>query len=552
MRLINTTTFKLEEFIDNDVPPYAILSHTWAKEEASFQEMQGCDEIVRKKEGYNKIKQCCEIAKSDGFNHAWIDTCCIDKTSSSELSEAINSMYRWYSTADVCYVYLSDVPSAGDPKADGSDFSRSRWFTRGWTLQELIAPSTVIFFGSDWKQIGSKSSLRESIIDTTGIHLDILLGGSTEKASIAQRMSWAANRETTRPEDLAYSLMGLFHVYMPMIYGEGGEHAFLRLQEEILKISDDESIFAWTSSRYSGLLAVSPAAFSQSGHIFASKKQPNSKSFTFSNKGIRIELPMKTISVRDERSEERFHGVLNCVESSGSTAMVGIELVASAFEKDVFYRTSTSSLFSVETSEVVNLRTRKVYVEQSRSTTQGRKCGRYLIKDTPLLRANGISLASGAYDPDGPGLRFRGFRFFSRRSRSKSDKIYRACHKVGDELQFSISNPGRTVDWIIGAIRFEFGRQQDSFVVLLKKEMLSTSIEIGTPLIGESLEDVALSYGIGRRAPKSTGESSRRRWKNESDQLIWNLPSRSESILVTTRKQIVSGESTIVITVDLI
>ncbi|KAH8776236.1 heterokaryon incompatibility protein-domain-containing protein [Hyaloscypha finlandica] len=507
MRLINTTTFKLEEFIDNDVPPYAILSHTWAKEEASFQEMQGCDEIVRKKEGYNKIKQCCEIAKSDGFNHAWIDTCCIDKTSSSELSEAINSMYRWYSTADVCYVYLSDVPSAGDPKADGSDFSRSRWFTRG---------------------------------------------GSTEKASIAQRMSWAANRETTRPEDLAYSLMGLFHVYMPMIYGEGGEHAFLRLQEEILKISDDESIFAWTSSRYSGLLAVSPAAFSQSGHIFASKKQPNSKSFTFSNKGIRIELPMKTISVRDERSEERFHGVLNCVESSGSTAMVGIELVASAFEKDVFYRTSTSSLFSVETSEVVNLRTRKVYVEQSRSTTQGRKCGRYLIKDTPLLRANGILLASGAYDPDGPGLRFRGFRFFSRRSRSKSDKIYRACHKVGDELQFSISNPGRTVDWIIGAIRFEFGRQQDSFVVLLKKEMLSTSIEIGTPLIGESLEDVALSYGIGRRAPKSTGESSRRRWKNESDQLIWNLPSRSESILVTTRKQIVSGESTIVITVDLI
>jgi hypothetical protein len=327
MRLINTTTFKLEEFIDKDVPPYAILSHTWGKEEASIQEMQGCDEIVRKKAGYNKIKHCCDVAKSDGFSHAWVDTCCIDKTSSSELSEAINSMYRWYSTADVCFVYLSDVPSTGDPKAYGSDFSRSRWFTRGWTLQELVAPSVVIFFGSDWKQIGSKSSLRKSIIETTGIHLSILLGSSPENASIAQRMSWAAKRETTRSEDLAYCLMGLFHVHMPMIYGEGGEHAFLRLQEEILKISDDESIFAWTESWSSGLLASSPAAFSQSGHIFASKTQSNGKSFTFSNKGINIELPMKRIA---PGGEERFHGVLNCFESSRSATMVGIELTASS------------------------------------------------------------------------------------------------------------------------------------------------------------------------------------------------------------------------------
>jgi hypothetical protein len=545
MRLINTTTFKLEEFIDKDVPPYAILSHTWAKEEASFQEMQGCDEIVRKKAGYNKIKHCCEVAKSDGFNHAWVDTCCIDKTSSSELSEAINSMYRWYSTADVCYVYLSDVPSAGDPKAYDSDFSRSRWFTRGWTLQELIAPSVVLFFGSDWKQIGSKSSLRKSIIDTTGIHLSILLGGSPENASIAQRMSWAAKRETTRLEDLAYCLMGLFHVHMPMIYGEGGEHAFLRLQEEILKISGDESIFAWTSSQPSGLLASSPAAFSQSGHIFASKRQLNGKSFTFSNKGISIELPMKRIVLR---GEERFHGVLNCFESSTPPTMVGIELAESLGEKDVFYRTSTSSLFAVETSEAAKLRTRKVYVKQPRSTMQGRKCGRYLIKATPLLRANGILLVSGTYDPEGPESWWSGL--FSR-SGNKSKRSYKACPTVGDELQFSILRPGRPDDWIIGAIRFEFGRQ-GSFVVLLKKEMLSTSIEIGIPLIDETLEDIALSYGIGRRAPKSTGESQRRQWKNESDQLLWSLPTRSESILVTTRKQIVSGNSTNVITVDLI
>jgi hypothetical protein len=169
-----------------------------------------------------------------------------------------------------------------------------------------------------------------------------------------------------------------------------------------------------------------------------------------------------------------------------------------------------------------------------------------------LLRANGILLVSGAYNPEGPkswlelsiGTIFGG-------SSSKSKRSYEACPTVGDELQFSILRPGRAVDWIIGAIRFEFGRQ-DSFVVLLKKEMWSTSIEIGFPLIGEALEDIALSYNIGHSGPKSIGESRRRQWKNESDQLLWNLPTRSESILVTTRKQIVSGESTNVITVDLI
>jgi hypothetical protein len=545
MRLINTTTLKLEEFIDKDVPPYVILSHTWAKEEASFQEMQNCDEIVKKKEGYSKIKRCCEVARSDGFNYAWIDTCCIDKTSSSELSEAINSMYRWYSTADVCYAYLSDVPSTRDPNAPGSDFSRSRWFTRGWTLQELIAPSVVIFFGSDWKEIGSKSGLRKAIIDTTGIPLDIILGGTTEEASIAQRMSWAAKRETTRPEDLAYCLMGLFHVHMPMIYGEGGEHAFLRLQEEILKISYDESVFAWTSSRSLGLLASSPAAFSQSGHIIASRRRPDGKSFTFSSRGINIELPMKMIALPNRR--EIFRGVLDCFESGIPTTKVGIELAASSEENGIFYRTSTTSLFSVKSSEADKLRRRKIYVKQRRSAMQVRKCGQYLVKATPLLRANGILLVGGVYNSEGPIPSFDPFTFSAITLPPRS-RSYEACRVVGDELQFSVSRPGSAV---IGAIRFEVGRQ-DSFVVLLKKEMGSTSIEIAVPLSGETLVDVALSYDYWESKSSRTGESQRRKWRNESDQLLWNLPMRTESILVTARKQIVSGESTNVITVDLI
>jgi hypothetical protein len=290
-------------------------------------------------------------------------------------------------------------------------------------------------------------------------------------------MSWAANREAARPEDLTYCLMGLFHVHMPMIYGEGGEHAFLRLQEEILKISDDESIFAWSSSSYRspGLLASSPAAFSQSGHIFASKRPPGGKSFTFSNNGISIELPMKMIAM--PYGQRGFHGVLDCFGSGGSTTMVGIELAASLGKEETFYRTSKSSLFSVKTSEAAKLRKMKVFVAQSRSKMQGRECVRYLIKATPRLRTNGILLVSGAYDSEGPlNLTPRlADMFFSSSPRKKR---YEACPTVGDEMRFSISRPEKSKDWIIGAIRFEFGRQ-DSFVVLLKKEMWSTSIEIG-------------------------------------------------------------------------
>jgi hypothetical protein len=109
------------------------------------------------------------------------NTCYIDKTSSAELSEAINSMYHWYQESGVCYTYLADVP----PNA----FSKSRWFTRGWTLQELIAPSTVIFLDQKWQEIGTKSSLQEVISEITSIPTNILLGGDLEGASIAQRMS---------------------------------------------------------------------------------------------------------------------------------------------------------------------------------------------------------------------------------------------------------------------------------------------------------------------------------------------------------------------------
>ncbi|KAI6038891.1 heterokaryon incompatibility protein-domain-containing protein, partial [Pisolithus marmoratus] len=235
---------------------YAILSHRWG-EEVTFKEMIGLMKMetrkkdeVRKCYGYQKIIKSCEQALKDGYKWLWIDTCCIDKRSSSELPEAINSMYRWYQNAQVCYAYLSDVDELAvlaerDYRKFGQSSSWPEWFMRGWTLQELITPKQVEFFNQDWTHIGSKRLLAPTLEVITGIPREVLRDGLVSKRlSVAQIMSWAARRKTTRVEDRAYSLMGLFGVNMPMVYGEG-KKAFQRLQLEIIRVSSDHSIFAW-------------------------------------------------------------------------------------------------------------------------------------------------------------------------------------------------------------------------------------------------------------------------------------------------------------------
>ena len=305
MRLLNTSTLKLREFHDDEIPDYAILSHTWEDGEVSYQAMEsaasevvsaiseGRDEAARLEmwaavapttlSGYTKITKSCTLAASEGWQYLWIDTCCIDKTSSAELSEAINSMYRWYKEAQVCYVYLIDVSMAHVSRTDLSitdvsitnvprylphSFLWSRWFKRGWTLQELLAPSTVVFYDKDWREIGTRWSLRAEIERATGITYESMI--RPESCSIAMKMSWASNRKTTRVEDIAYCLMGLFDINMPLLYGEGPK-AFMRLQHEIVESGqDDESIFAWRDARLasSGMFARSPEAFADSGDIY--------------------------------------------------------------------------------------------------------------------------------------------------------------------------------------------------------------------------------------------------------------------------------------------
>ncbi|KAI6004964.1 heterokaryon incompatibility protein-domain-containing protein, partial [Pisolithus marmoratus] len=235
---------------------YAIVSHRW-ETEVSYEEMIGLmrmeeeeREEVKQCGGYHKIIKSCEQAMKDGYKWLWIDTCCIDKRSSSELSEAINSMYRWYQNAQVCYAYLHDVHESQwlnmrNYFSPLEHTSLPEWFMRGWTLQELIAPKRVEFFNRDWVPIGSKQRLAGMLERITRIPCEVLMNGlAAKRLCVAQIMSWAADRKTTRVEDRAYSLMGLFGVNMPMLYGEG-EKAFQRLQLEIIRTSSDHSIFAW-------------------------------------------------------------------------------------------------------------------------------------------------------------------------------------------------------------------------------------------------------------------------------------------------------------------
>jgi hypothetical protein len=241
MRLLHLESGNLsltEDYIEH-VPPYAILSHTWGKdtEEVTFDDFKAGN--YTNKTGYTKIRFCGEQAARDRLQYFWVDTCCIDKSNHTELSEAINSMFRWYQGAVKCYVYLSDVSTRSDTNKLFSrslwepEFRHSRWFTRAWTLQELIAPRSVEFFSQKDERLGDKGSLESLLHEITGIPVEILQGKPLIELTIKERMLWVAKRTAKRKEDEAYSLLGIFDLHMPLIYGEGRENAFIRLEREI-------------------------------------------------------------------------------------------------------------------------------------------------------------------------------------------------------------------------------------------------------------------------------------------------------------------------------
>ncbi len=342
MHLLNVDTFKLEYFV-SDPPPYAILSHTWGgdSEEVSYRDvLDGRLESATSRPP--KIAGCCKTAKENGFQYVWIDTCCINKTSSTELHEAITSMFKWYRDAAICYAYLSDVPPEDGSDDFRSHFRSARWFQRGWTLQELLAPLNLRFYDADWEFIGTKGDLCDLVEESTGIPTEYLLGiTELHHASVAQRMSWAAKRTTKRQEDMGYCLFGIFGVFIPMMYGEG-DNAFRRLQREIANKIPDDSILAWgirTEAPIAGspppvlagpALAPSPSFFARFGNIIVKDPLPHS---SFEMNGGRLRVPLQVTKY----ANGQIFAALNCGRE-GDSGRVGIPLAAAPGEPDGYFR----------------------------------------------------------------------------------------------------------------------------------------------------------------------------------------------------------------------
>lgn len=381
MWLIDTTTLRLEQIVDLQDCKYAILSHTWEKDEVDFQEMLADSRPARllKKAGFLKIKKTCEVAKEKGYEFAWVDTCCIDKTSSAALSEAINSMFHWYKESSLCLAYLSDLEVNNFEHAESktSEFMKDCvWFTRGWTLQELIGPEELEFYDQEWKFRGSKKTLRHELSKITGIEIGVLEDSELlPTIPVARRMSWAAHRKTTRVEDIAYCLFGIFGVNMPMIYGEG-KNAFLRLQEEIAKSTNDLTLFAWTSQNESGvdrrpthssqqgkdlrgILAQSPSEFVDCGRlrILRDGVAPV-KEFAMTNNGLRVETFLGS------SPEKEYVFALDCVNDNNRR--LGIYLMKTEFG---FVRDRAYELFSTTDKSFWNGKRTTRYIARTLSNS---------------------------------------------------------------------------------------------------------------------------------------------------------------------------------------
>ena len=372
MRLINCRTFVFEEFENPKEVKYAILSHTWEKgEEVQYDEFQSRKGMGKR--GWEKINKTCQRALDDGLDFVWVDTCCIDKRSSAELTEAINSMFPWYRGSVICYVYLADYDIT-DPNAD---ISQSRWFTRGWTLQELIAPAQVQFYDKSWNLIGIKDALSQQLSQITGIGQEILLASTgrnleelLDQLPIARKMSWAATRETTRIEDVAYCLLGIFGVNIPLLYGEG-KRAFIRLQEEIVKNSNDLSLLAWVSSKdddisinvdsYCGVFAQHPRDFKASGNLALLKDVKFTPDFTMTNKGLKIQTLLEYDLWYDVHAMQ-----INCHDILSSSKRVGIFLKHQG--ANVFAR-ARPDIFAIEEGSRYQSQNKVFFLSKSISST---------------------------------------------------------------------------------------------------------------------------------------------------------------------------------------
>ncbi|RYP72518.1 hypothetical protein DL771_004158 [Monosporascus sp. 5C6A] len=399
MRCLDTATFELHHNHQNffKTEGYAILSHRWAENEIIFNQIRDYAKELRNTRDRHCIPQldkifgACTIARYQGTRWMWIDSCCIDKSSSQEYQESINSMFKWYNDAVVCITYMSDVrknlsvTTGPEVFYDSQTGKPSVWFTRGWTLQELLAPRNIQFYDKNWEFLGTKAELATPLAHITRIRAEYLTGAEDFRdACIAAKMSWMAGRETTREEDMAYSILGLFNVNMTPQYGEG-MGAFVRLQE-LLMSKNDESLFAWrmppegfgaahriqSNSTVElgpdewGLLAPSPRCYMQCGNMTIQgkgimrhrggftrtpqgisgpfSKKDHYKTAIFSGMTVVGAIPFRIWLAARDRTTLKF--TLNCWEpnESGSLRAVQVSLRPVQIDPRIYARTQCHEL----------------------------------------------------------------------------------------------------------------------------------------------------------------------------------------------------------------
>lgn len=373
MHMVNTKTLQLSSFPSEVGVKYAILSHRWLQEpleEVLYQDMSRLEQCT-KLAGVDKLRSFCALAATMGYEWCWMDTCCIDKSSSAELSEAINSMYRWYHKAGICIAYLADVRQDVKSAKFGGELRQSGWFKRCWTLQELLAPSADAFFfyNASWQRLASKRDISRLLSEITGIDDIALLNGLLSNYSIAERMSWAALRHATRIEDEAYSLMGIFDINMSMLYGEG-IRAFERLCETIIQYTNDETIFAWSADPSShtrptlGLLAPSPSYYRYCHGLKPMNLFHRESAFSLTSRGLTSTVMMTPLS------SEGVHGAcLNAAYvTQSSERFVAVDLRRAGQLPDEYVRDShrnpvrTFDTTSLSTGDGLNLEPVKIFV----------------------------------------------------------------------------------------------------------------------------------------------------------------------------------------------
>ncbi|KAJ0108769.1 hypothetical protein J7T55_011260 [Diaporthe amygdali] len=410
MRLLSTKTLEVVSINEDEIPPYAILSHTWGKDEVTLQDMQGFGvkmlstasrmNLLKAKQGLQKVLNAAKLSASEGYDWIWIDTCCIDKTSSAELSEAINSMYRWYQDSEICYVYLADTTVGDEELQNSSD-------------------DFLSFYSKDWSFIGKSNEdhIMRPLAEATGIDIGVLSGDIvTQEVSVANRMRWASKRKTTRQEDMAYCLMGLFSVNMPLLYGEGRARSFIRLQIEILQATDDQTIFAWSAppgEKYhreaSGLLAESPEYFQDSPSMYPMPNwyQPESSTpWSMTNRGLMVQLYLRAsrsgTNAKGESADD-FVAVLDCCADIKRRDQSGREWIheyspAISLRRlwgDQYARVHTDYSQYVRTHDRPGGQVKTLFVKQDQSLS----LPSFIVAEK-FLRGTGSFIVSGVYPRD--------------------------------------------------------------------------------------------------------------------------------------------------------